>query len=235
MKGTILQPTYLPWLGYFEIIDSVDVFVVFDHVQFVRKTWQQRNKIKTRNGVVTLTLPVKRDGRNTRICDAELSHNQGNPMENHWKTIALAYKKAPFFHKYESIFQNIYSKKYNLLGDLNFAIIETIFGILCLDKKIFFSSRLNLNDENMEKTEKIVNLCKKVGITSLYDGKSAADFINTSLFDKEGISVTFQNYKHPIYRQLWGPFVAYLSVIDLLFNEGDSSMEIIRSGLQRTS
>jgi hypothetical protein len=235
MKGTILQPTYLPWLGYFEIIDSVDVFVVFDHVQFERKSWQQRNRIKTRNGVVTLTLPIKRKGRNTRICDAEISHNPGNPLEKHWKTITLAYKKTPFFNKYESTFQNLYSEKYDILSDLNFAIIETISKILGLDKKIIFSSRLNLDDENMGKTEKIVNLCKKVGITSLYDGKSAADFLNTSVFDKEGISVTFQSYKHPIYRQSWGHFVAYLSVIDLLFNEGDSSIEIIRSGRQHTS
>jgi len=235
MKGTILQPTYLPWLGYFEMIDSADVFVVFDHVQFQRKSWQQRNKIKTSNGVVTLTLPIKRKGRNTRICDAEISYNQGNPLEKHWKTITLAYKKTPFFSNYESIFQDLYSKKYNMLSDLNFAIIETISEILGLDKKIVFSSRLSLNDENMGKTEKVVNLCKKVDITSLYDAKSAAEFLNIPLFDKEGISVTFQSYKHPTYNQPWGNFVAYLSVIDLLFNEGDSSLEIIRGGRERIS
>ncbi len=230
MRGTILQPTYLPWLGYFEILDSVDVFVVFDHVHFERKSWQQRNRIKTSNGVVTLTVPVMRTGRNTRICDAEISHSHGNPLEKHWKTIRFAYKKTPFFSKYESIFQDIYSQKYSLLRDLNFALIKAISEILGLDKKIIFSSRLNLNDESIGKTQKVVNLCKKLEVTSLYDGKSAAEFLNLSLFDKEGISVNFQNYKHPTYRQLWGNFVPYLSVIDLLFNEGGSSLEIIRRG-----
>lgn len=217
-------------MGYFEMIDSADIFVLFDHVQFERKSWQQRNKIKTSNGVVTLTLPIVRKERNVRICDAEISYDQGNPLEKHWTTIALAYKKAPFFRKYESIFQDLYSRRFNALSDLNFAIIKAICEILSIDKEIILSSRLNLNDENMGKTEKVVNLCKKVDITYLYDGKSAAEFLNTSLFDKEGISVKFQNYTHPEYNQLWDSFVPYLSVIDILFNEGPSSLGIIRSG-----
>jgi hypothetical protein len=230
MKGTILQPTYLPWLGYFEMIDSTDVFVVFDHVQFEDKSWQKRNRIKGSNGIVTLTLPIKRQERNARICDTEISYNQTNPLEKHFRSIMSEYKRAPFFHKYESVFQNVYSNQYNMLRDLNFALIQAILKILGLDRKIIFSSRLNLNDEHLGKTEKVVNLCRKIGITSLYDAQSAAEFLDTSLFDKEGISVKFQGYIHPTYHQLWGNFIPFLSVIDLLFNEGESSMEIIRRG-----
>ena len=230
MKGAILQPTYLPWLGYFEMIDSSDIFVVFDHVQFERKSWQQRNKIKASNGIVTLSLPITRKERSMQICDTEISYDHGNPLEKHWTTIALAYRKAPFFYEYESIFTELFSRKINLLRDLNFSIIRSICEILGIEKKTIFSSSLDLKDEYMGKTEKVVNLCKKADITCLYDGKSAGEFLNTSFFEKEGISIEFQNYIHPIYDQLWGDFVPFLSVIDLLFNEGASSLGIIRSG-----
>ena len=111
MKGTILQPTYLPWLGYFEMIGHSDVFVVFDHVQFERKSWQQRNKIKTANGAVSLTVPVQKMPRETKISEMKISYERCNPLERHWKTIELSYKKAPYFEKYKSCFENIYSKK----------------------------------------------------------------------------------------------------------------------------
>ena len=230
MKGTILQPTYLPWMGYFEMIDASDVYVVFDHVQFIRKSWQQRNRIKTPNGVVCLTVPTKRGKRSIRICDVEISYDNGNPLEKHWKTIKLAYKKTPYFTKYESIFERIYSNRYTYIRDLNFEIIKEICGILGIKNEIIFSSELNLNDENSGKSEKIIELCKKTGITHLYDAKGAHDIIDVSLFDDEGISITFQDFKHPVYNQLHNNFIPYLSVIDLLFNEGDDSLEIIRSG-----
>ena len=234
MKGTILQPTYLPWVGYFEMIDSTDVYVVFDHVQFVKKSWQQRNRIKTSNGVIWLTIPIKRGERNIRICDTKISYDHGNPLEKHWSTITLAYKKAPYFNEYKSAFEEIYSKEYDYLRDLNIAIIKKICDILGIKTKIIFSSKLKLNDENMGKTEKIVNLCKKVDITHLYDAKGAEEFIDVSLFHKEGISVTYQHFEHPIYKQLWGDFISHMSVIDLLFNEGDKSLDIIRSGRRKS-
>ncbi len=212
------------------MIDSADIFVVLDHVQFERKSWQQRNKIKTSNGIVTLTLPVSREKRETRICEAEISYDRENPLKKHWMTIELAYRKAPFFHRYQLIFSELYGRKFGKLEDFNFSVIKKVCDILGISKNVIFASHLNLKDENMGKTEKIVNLCKKVGITYLYDGKAAADFLNTSLFEKEDISIEFQNYRHPIYHQLWGSFIPYLSVIDLLFNEGKSSLEIIRSG-----
>jgi hypothetical protein len=233
MKGTILQPTYLPWIGYFEMIDSTDIYIVFDHVQFEKKSWQQRNKIKTSNGVIWLSVPIKREKRETRICDIKISYDHGNPLEKHWRTITLVYKKAPYFNEYRSIFEKIYSKEYNHLSDLNVAIIKKICNVLGIKTKIVLSSMLNLNDKNMGKTEKVVNLCKKVDITHLYDAKGAKEFIDDSIFHKEGISITFQHFEHPVYKQLWGNFIPYLSVIDLLFNEGDKSLDIIRDGRRK--
>lgn len=228
MKGTILQPTYLPWLGYFEMIGHSDVFVVFDHVQFERKSWQQRNKIKTANGAVSLTVPVQKMPRETKISEMKISYERCNPLERHWKTIELSYKKAPYFEKYKSCFENIYSKKYVLLKDLNVEIIKSVCDILGVKKEIIFSSEFNLKDEGMGKSEKVINLCKKAGIDHLYDAKGAEEFLDKSLLKKEGISINFQDFLHPEYPQLWGEFVPYLSIVDLLFNCGSDSIKYIK-------
>ncbi len=231
MRGTILQPTYLPWAGYFEMIYATDIYVVFDHVQFVRKSWHQRNVIKTSNGKTMLTVPVKKKTRSTPICDIEIScNNNKTPLVSHWKAICLAYRNAPYFKDYEEIFSKIYSTKYKYLEVLNMEIIKAICEILQIETKIRFSSKLNLVEEHLGRTEKIVNLCKKVGISYLYDAKGAQQLLDISLFEKEGITVEFQDYKHPEYSQLFGQFIPYLSVIDLLFNKGQESLEIIRSG-----
>ena len=232
MKAAILQPTYLPWMGYFEMIDSSDVFVVFDHVQFERKSWQQRNMIKTANGVVPLTVPVQKMPRETNISEIKISYDHGNPLKDHWKTIELAYKKAPYFQEYKPFFEKVYSKKYVLLEDLNVEIIKLICNILGIRTKIIFSSDLGLKDGNMAKTKKVVNLCRKQGIVHLYDTKGAEEILDKSLFKKDNIKITFQNFQHPEYHQLWGEFVPYLSVIDLLFNEGNKSLSIIKSDIK---
>lgn len=233
MKGTILQPTYLPWMGYFEMIEHSDIFVVFDHVQFERKSWQQRNKVKTANGVVYLTVPVQKTLRETKISEIKISYEGYNPLEKHWKTIELSYKKAPYFEKYKPYFEKIYSERYVLLRDLNIEIIKSVCDILGIRSKIVFSSELNLKDENMEKTEKVVNLCKNQNITQLYDAKGAEEILDKSLFEKENVEIVFQNFRHPEYSQLWGEFVPYLSVLDLIFNHGDKSLDIIKSGVKK--
>ncbi len=230
MKGAILQPMYLPWLGYFEMIDSVEVFILFDHVQLERKSWQHRNRIKTSNGIVTLSLPIKRKSQDLKIYEAKISYDHGNPLAKHWTTIQLAYKKAPFYDNYCKDFSEIFSSSTVSLRDFNVTMTKLLCRLLGLDRRILCSSELELDDDEMGKTEKVINLCKKTNITNLYDGKSAANFLDISLFKKEGISINFQQYKHPVYNQLWGDFAPYLSVLDLLFNEGKSSLEIIRSG-----
>ena len=231
MKGIILQPTYLPWMGYFEMIASCDIYIAFDSAQFTRKTFDHRNKIKTANGVIYLSVPVQKAPQNTRTCDIKISYEQGNPLEKHWKTIKLAYKKAPYFEKYRSLFEEFYSKKYILLRDLNVDMIKLICSILGIKTKIIFSS--SLSDKNTKKTERVINLCKQAQITHLYDAQGAEKILDKSLFKKEGILIDFQDFKHPKYPQLWGEFVPYLSVIDLIFNQGDKSLSIIRSGAEK--
>jgi hypothetical protein len=173
-------------------------------------------------------MPVQKASRETPISEIKISYDQGNPLEKHFKTIELAYKKAPYFQKYKPLFENVYSKKYVLLRDLNVEIIKLICDILGIKKKIVFSSELNLKDENMEKTEKVVNLCKSQKIIHLYDAKGAEEILKAPMFEKENIKISFQDYRHLEYPQLWGKFVPYLSVIDLLFNCGPDSIKYIK-------
>ena len=113
MKGTILQPTYLPWLGFFDMIDASDVFVVYDHAQFVKKSWHSRNRIKTNNGELMLSVPIKKTPQKTPICDIKI--NDQLTLLKHWKTIQHAYCRAPYFEQYNDIFAQTYSRQYQTL------------------------------------------------------------------------------------------------------------------------
>ncbi len=230
MNGFICQPLYLPWMGYFEMIGATDVFVVFDHVQFEKKTWQQRNRIKTAQGQLWLTVPVQKTPRGTRICDVKISYAGGNSLLKHWETICWNYKKAQFFDEYKGHFEQVFNKKFDLLRDLNVELIKVICGILGVKTKIVYSSELGLNDAALGKTERVVNLCEIASIDFLYDGLSAKDFLQLDLFESKGIKIQFQQYNHPKYNQLYGEFVPYLSIVDLIFNEGEKSLEIVNSG-----
>jgi len=230
MKGTILQPTYLPWLGYFEMIDASEVFVVFDHVQFVRKSWQHRNRIKTAAGECLLSIPTAKAARETAIADIEVATNPPNALADHWKTIKHAYQKAPFFKNYEEALEQVFRRDYVLLEDANVAIIRVLCTLLGITSQFVFSSKLNLGEEPTGKTERVVNLCRRAGLTALYDALGAKVFLESAPFEKAAITVEFQNYVHPNYRQLFGEFLPNMSVIDLLFNEGDRSLSVLRSG-----
>ena len=230
MKGAILQPTYLPWMGYFDMIDAADVYVVYDHVQFVRKSWHRRNRIKTQNGELMLSVNVKKAPQDTPICEIEI-HDQ-LVLRKHWRTISLVYRKSRFFEDYKDFFEELYNKEYVLLRDLNMAIIKTICTILGISKKIIYSSELDLNREeaNLSRTGKVINLCKKIGISCLYDSGGARRLLDCSMFEKENIDIKFQDMTFPSYYQLYGELITHLSVIDLLFNEGKKSLAIIKSG-----
>jgi len=230
MRCTILQPTYIPWIGYFEMISSADVFVVYDHVQFVRKSWQQRNRVKTSNGVATLSVPVQHAPQKTRICDVRISYVNGDPLEKHWQTIRGSYKRAAYFALYESVFEEIYTGKPEYLRDLNVSLIRAICNILDIQTPIIFSSHLGIENGGTNKSDDVVALCKAISATHIYDAKGAEVFLDRESFTASGVSISFQEFTHPRYTQLWGKFEPYLSVIDLIFNEGGGSLQIIREG-----
>lgn len=236
MKGTILQPTYLPWLGYFELIKSSDIYIVLDHVQFNRQSWQHRNKIKSNKGIHMLTVPVMRKDKWNKIKDVRISYNN-NPdiLKHHWNIIKDFYHKSTYLQNYEKSFENIFNKKYTYIRDLNVAIIDNICDILDIHKKKVYSSDLKLNDENMSTEDKLINLCKKMNITHMYEPAGGKLFLNPKPFSDNGIYLEFQNIVHPVYNQLYGEFISYISIIDMLFNEGNNSINILNNIQKKSS
>ena len=227
----VMQPTYLPWIGYFEMIDASDIFVFLDDVQFQRKSWQQRNIIKGPNGSVKLTVPVLQKGKRFQRIDQVVINNQENWAKRHLKSIEIAYLKSPYFKQYLPAFKSLYEKKYERLVDLNVSFIYMLMELLCIRTPTILSSSLNINSKaNM----KIIEICRILEVDELYDAAGAVNFINDELFQEANVRVVYQDYRHPKYNQLHGDFISHMSVVDLLYNEGPRSLEVIRSGSSRT-
>ena len=230
MNGSILQPTYLPWLGYFEMIASVDIFVIYDHVQFVKKSWHHRNYIKGPNGAILLSLPVKKSPLNTVLCDVEFASLYKKNLSDHWLSISHAYKKASYFDIYCQELHFLFSRNYLSLTELTTTFIKFFCKHLEISTRFITSSTLMLDESIENSSLKIVEICRKAGITNLYDASGAQKIIDTEIFYSSNIKIQFQQYDHPIYRQQFGKFIPYMSILDLMLNEGPSSLEVIKSG-----
>jgi len=229
MKISILQPGYIPWQGLFEFMIYTDLFVVFDDVQYTKKSWRSRNKIKTANGPVWLTVPVKKHSRTALINEVEINYGTQWSFK-HLKTIENSYKKAPFFQPFFTDFSNILNNKYTYLWQLNHEIMLLCMEYLNINCQIEYSSKLNLNNE--DKNQKIISICKFFKADLLYDGSAAESFIEQERFLDNGIQVIFQDYIHSEHNQFWGPFIPYLSAIDLIMNCGEKSKSVIEKSFE---
>jgi len=230
MKAVILQPTYLPWIGYFGMVDTADIFVFYDDVQFVNRSWQRRNKIKTPNGYIWLSVPVvQKFGQ--KINEVEIV-TKLSWCDKHWKSIRHLYSKAPFFGEYMEIFKDFYGKEWKYLVDLNLTIIKRISEILRLNTKFMLSSGLNVNGA---KTDRLINILKEIGANEYISGPGTKSYIENEKFEENGITLYWYEFDHPTYPQLYGDFVPYLSVIDLLFNVGNKSLDVIRKGGEKAA
>lgn len=227
----IMQPTYLPWLGYFELIARSDVFVFLDDVQFVKKSWHQRNRIKGPNGPLWLTVPVLHKGKRFQNINEVHNSNDTKWSRKHLSSIEACYLKSPYFEEYIFYFRTLYNKMWKKLADLNIAFIEMLMDKIGIDTPVLLSSSMDISCEG---NEKILKICKLLNAGELYDAAGAVKVIDDALFENVGIGVTYQEYQHPEYKQLHGNFIPYMSVIDLLFNEGPRSLDIISSGATTT-
>lgn len=225
MRVVVLQPTYLPWMGYFGMIDLADIFVFYDDVQFSVQSWQQRNKIKTSQGWIWLTVPIVRQF-GSRINDTKIN-NSTNWNKKHWESIKQNYSKAPFFRKYTPIFEEVYGSEWEYLADLNITLIKKMAEILGLETKFITSSELNIEGV---KTERLLNTLKKIEANEYISGPGTKGYIEVNSFKENNIKLYWYEYQHPVYPQIRGEFIPYLSVIDLLFNTGDEAMRYIREG-----
>jgi len=220
----VLQPSFMPWIGYLEQILRSDVFVFFCSAQYTKNDWRNRNRIKTHNGWIWLTVPATYSYPDS-IAETKID-NSCDWRGNHFKTIQQYYAKARYFKKYRNTLEEFYSREYDTIEQIAESSIKMICGILGLNP-VFLCSK-NIEIPAGDKSEKLLNICKYLGADSYYCGKASKGYLDEDLMLNNGVDVRFQNYQHPVYTQLHGEFISYLSVLDLILNEGPKSLEIIR-------
>lgn len=224
-----MQPTFLPWLGYFALIDRVDTFVFLDSVQFEKRSWQQRNRIKTPQGEHWLTIPVSSKHKFHQIIHDVKIVNVHQCYKKHIRTIDFTYRKAPYYSEIrELIFSPAhYATEY--LFELNITLIYAIRQYLGLHANFINSSSLNVTGK---KDTLLAAICQQLSATTYISPPGSENYLKGSeAFNENQITIQYNTYNHPQYSQLHGKFIPYLSVIDLLFNEGPDSMSIIRQGI----
>lgn len=225
-----MQPTYLPWCGYFGLMQAVDVFIFLDSVQFARRSWQQRNQIKTLQGAQWLSVPVIKKGKRDQIiCETETDQSN-NFATTHRKTIEINYSRTIAFRNLSSGLFDCIEKPEPLLADLNIGIIDYCRSVLGIQTRLLRSSQMQGGGV---KADLLASLCKEIGATEYISVPGSKDYLDeSSAFEEIGVPVRYFNYRHPQYPQQFGDFLPYMSVIDMLFNCGDKSAGLIRSGIE---
>lgn len=226
-KVVITQSNYIPWKGFFDSLNLADEFVFYDDMQFTKRDWRNRNQIKTKDGVKWLTVPVEVKGKYfQRIRDTQISDKGW--AKNHWDTITHNYSKAEYFKEYKDFFQELYlGKEYNLISDVNTTFTKAICKLLGIETNIRQSEEFELLEE---KTDRLVDICKKLGATDYYSGPAAKAYMDESKFENENIKLHYFDYSgYPEYRQLHGEFTHAVSIIDLIFNEGSNTKNFMKT------
>lgn len=225
---SVHQPQYLPWLGYFDKIAKSDAFVFLDCVQYKRREFQNRNKIRLQDAGRWLTVPVVYKGHSREKIGRILIDNGSDWQRKHWGSIKSGYSAAPFFKEHSDFFEEVYSREWVRLADLNIHIIKYILEYLKIDAPLYYESRIGTS---LEATDRILELCKKVGADTYLSGSGGKDYLEEEKFSRAGIKLEYQHFVHPEYRQQFmkqeGNFLPYMSIVDLLFNEGDRSKNIL--------
>ena len=223
---TAHQPVYLPWLGLFHKIALADLFCYFDIVQYQRKDYNNRNKVKTSNGELWLSVPVESKNHLSKNV-SKILIVQDSWVKKHLKSIELNYKKTPFFKDYFPELQSILiNDSKDSLGYLNLKLLEYFMECLKIDTPIVKASDYSFEGIG---SDLVLDMCVKLGADNYIFGEQGKNYADVKAFKEAEIVVEFQNYIHPVYRQMGRDFLPYMSIIDLLFNEGDKSYEILMS------
>jgi hypothetical protein len=213
----VMQPTYLPWLGYFDLIARSDIFVIYDTVQFEKQSWQQRNRVRNKDGEIMLTLPVRYgSGLSRRIKEVEIDYSRNVPKK-HSSTIQLSYSKARNFSTLFPELEALYKTQPSLLMDLNVALIKIGMKFLNIETPLIYASELDVQGNRVEA---LIDICKKLNASRYYSPVGSKVYIDeNNLFPGNGIELVYQDYSHPVYQQVNFPdFISHLSFIDYLFN-----------------
>jgi len=226
-KIAILQSNYIPWKGYFDMINMVDEFILYDDMQYTKRDWRSRNKIQTPQGLKWLSIPVEVKGKYfQKISETKVSDKSWT--KKHWSMIKHNYSKAPYFKEYKDLFEDLYlncDEEY--LSQVNYKFIVAICKILGITTKIRWSSEFELIDGQ---TEKLLGICKDCNADIYLSGASAKSYFDEELAQKENIEVQWMDYSsYPEYTQLHKPFEHGVSILDLIFNEGSNATKFMKS------
>lgn len=220
----VLQPGYLPWLGFFDQMRRADVFVYYDDVQFDKHGWRNRNRIKSSNGPVWLTVPILATGRQGQaIQDVEID-NRGPWAKKHLTTIKQSYAKAPHLVRYFPSLEDVLGRPWTKLVDLDIAVASLMCEWFGLKREVVRSSGLSIGGGQ---SERLLNFCQHFGADRYLSGDSAKSYLDLGSFERAGVQVEWQSYQHPTYSQLHGEFIPFLSALDLALNEGPKSSSIL--------
>jgi hypothetical protein len=226
-KVAILQSNYIPWKGYFDLINSVDEFILYDEMQYTKNDWRNRNKIKTAQGASWLTIAVRQESLHQKINETFVFDPKWNIK--HWRTLAQTYSKAPFFRDYKDEFESLYSQEgLTNLSQINYQFIDLICKLLGIKTKLSWSTDYELGEG---KTERLVKLVKDAGGTEYVSGPAARDYIVADLFADADVKLSWMDYsEYPEYQQLGpAPFEHGVSIVDLLFNTGPEAPSYMKS------
>jgi hypothetical protein len=226
----ILQPSYLPWRGYFDLVHEADAFVFYDDVQYDKHGWRNRNRIKTAGGTQWLTVPVLSKGNvssGVAIKDVAIAWTQ-DWAKKHLATIKQAYARAPFFKEYLPVVEGLFAKRYERLVDLTVESTITLARSLGITHTRFVrSSELDIGGG---KTERLVNITKHLGADRYLSGPSARDYLEPQLFADAGVALDYKVYDYVEYEQLHPPYDPQVSILDLLFMKGPNAPHLIWQG-----
>jgi len=224
MRAVILQPGYLPWIGFFDLAAKSDIFVILDCVQYDKRSWRNRNRIRTPDGWQWLTVPVITKGRYLQRIDETRIDNTKNWAQKHLTAIATHYSRSPYFADYFGLLEEVLRRDWEYLLELDMRLIRALDDAFGLGTNYVMASSLSPSGRKMEL---LIDICKKVGANRYLNGDTGRAYLREEPFEQNGIALEFHNYTHPVYRQCYDGFVSHMSAIDLLFNYGRRSREFI--------
>lgn len=225
MNVVILQPSYIPWRGYFHQISKADLFIFYDDVQYDKHGWRNRNQIKTTQGKQWLTIPVHSSGATEGLLIKDAKIDWSKPWaKNHWKALSFAYAKAPYFRSYASLFEPFYQRHDTLLADFTIDLTIALARELGISQTKFMRSS-EIPGIDGQKTDRLVQILTRVGTTHYLSGPSAQDYIEQEKFEAAGITLEYMIYDYPEYSQLYPPFEPQVSALDLLFMTGPDAFQ----------
>ncbi|MBC8503229.1 MAG: WbqC family protein [Chloroflexi bacterium] len=227
MNATILQPSYIPWRGYFDQIRRSDLFIFYDDVQYDTRGWRNRNQIKTAQGKQWITIPVHSKGVRDGVPIKNVRIDLSKPWpRKHFKALMFAYAKAPFFQLYQPWLESVYGRQDEFLADFTINLTVELAKMLGITETEFMRSS-DIPGINGHKTDRLIQILQYVGAKHYISGPSARDYIEQDKFDEAGITLEFMQYNYPEYPQLYPPFDPFVTILDLLFMVGENALNFL--------